>query len=327
MNKRIILIGSVLGVAAAVSASSEFLETFMSTYKVAENSALGEKSCGICHVSDSDFKLNPYGKQVAHELVASGASEVTPAILKKVELLDADKDGISNIDRIKAGQPPWDSNAKPVKPAVETKPVPTPTAPTDKAATAKPQDRKTEEAKEHSEETTAEEAAEHPTAPVTNTNVTTPSQEGDETTEAPEPPKAKPLVPKNAFHPAIVHFPIALFIAGLVLDLFGLIGRNKALLLAGWYNLVLAAISSLVAVGTGVAAMGFIHLPYKGLIFQHLLYAVGAAFTMWIMVSLRVHRHEEMNIPLRVAYFVLAAVGLVFISYAGHLGGVFVYGE
>jgi hypothetical protein len=69
------------------------------------------------------------------------------------------------------------------------------------------------------------------------------------------------------------------------------------------------------------------HMPLKGLIFQHMLLAILATVIMWVLVALRVHRHEQMSQPLRVAYYVLALTGLLIISYSGHLGGVFVYGE
>jgi uncharacterized membrane protein len=48
---------------------------------------------------------------------------------------------------------------------------------------------------------------------------------------------------------------------------------------------------------------------------------------MWIMVAMRVHRHEKMQIPLRVVYYALALAAFLIISYTGHLGGAFVYGE
>jgi len=148
------------------------------------------------------------------------------------------------------------------------------------------------------------------------------------TTEAPTPPPApKPLVPKNGFHPAIVHFPIALLIAGLFLDLIGLIFKRPNLLIAGWYNLVLGAISAFGAVASGFLAMTMIKLPYKGLIFTHLKLALLVSVLMWVMVALRVHRHEKMNVPMRVLYYALALAAFLIISYTGHLGGQFVYGE
>jgi hypothetical protein len=50
-----------------------------------------------------------------------------------------------------------------------------------------------------------------------------------------------------------------------------------------------------------------LHAPFTGLIRQHILLAVAASVLIWMMVGLRVHRHEQMSLPLRVLYYVLAA--------------------
>lgn len=146
-------------------------------------------------------------------------------------------------------------------------------------------------------------------------------------TAAPAPPKPKPLVPKNAFHPAIVHFPIALFLAGIFLDFLGMWKNHRTLLLAGWYNLLLGAVSTLASVASGVVAMVFMKLPYKGLIFNHLLLVGIGTVIMWAMVALRYNRHEKMSTPLRIVYYLLAAAGCVLIAWGAHLGGDFVYGS
>lgn len=248
---------------AAAMAEPEFLDTFMSHYKISDTSPLGEKSCGICHTSDEDYSFNPYGKDVKKALTDAGATSVTPQILESIESIDSNGDGIPNGKEIAEGNPPGQVVAP--KPGA---PVPTP---------------------------------------------------------APKP--AKPFPPKNGFHPAIVHFPIALFIVGLFLDFLGLVRKDKGFLLAGWLNVLFAAISSIGAVASGLLAMTLLKLPYKGLILQHLILALSATVLMWIMVAMRVDRHEKMNLPMRLVYYVLALACFIIISYAGHLGGAFVYGE
>jgi uncharacterized membrane protein len=133
--------------------------------------------------------------------------------------------------------------------------------------------------------------------------------------------------PSNMFHPIIVHFPIALFIAGLFLDLLGLFRGDRNLNAAGWYNLVLAAISALGALATGYASVLKMRVPLTGLIREHMLLAVAGTILMWVMVGLRVHRHEKINPALRMVYYVVAAVTCILISIAGHLGGTYVYGQ
>ncbi len=263
----LICFATLLGGSRA-NAKPEFLETLTKAYSA--NKEVSERSCANCHVSDSDYAMNSYGKLVAHELVASSTKELTPEVLHKIEPLDADGDGVSNIDEIKAGTNPAD-------PKSGGKPGVTPAPPS--------------------------------------------------ASETPAPPRKKSLIPKNAFHPAIVHFPIALFITGLFLDFLGMRRKDKTLLLAGWYNLVLGAISTLASIGSGLWAMFRMRLPFAGLIFQHLILALIGTVIMWLMVALRVHRHEKIDLKLRIIYYVLAVAGLVLISYSAHLGGAFVYGE
>lgn len=266
MHKKALLLVGVLVVASLASvakAEPEFLDTLTAKYNIKDDSALGQKSCGICHISEDDYHFNPYGKQLADYLTDHNLKTVTNEVLDAVGKMNATGVGGTNDEKLKAGQAPGQAppGAKP--------------APAGPAAPAKP----------------------------------------------------KPLIPKNGFHPAIVHFPIALLIAGIFLDFYGLIRRRPNFLAAGWYNLVLAAISSLGAVGSGLYAMTVMKLPYKGLIFTHLKLALLATVLMWIMVALRVHRHEKMQVGLRVLYYILATGAFLAIAIAGHLGGSFVYGD
>ncbi len=247
------------------SAKPEYLEVLTGVYKPYADK-LSDRSCANCHVSVSDYALNPYGKQIAHELVAANTKTLTPDILQKVEIMSAFEDGASNLEKIKSGQAPGEAKV-------------------------------------------GSSAKSNPSASM----------------PAPEPKKS--IVPKNFFHPAIVHFPIALFIAGLFLDFLGWRKNQKSMLLAGWYNLVLAAVSAIGSIGSGLIAMFRMHLPFKGLIFTHLLLACLASVLMWILVGVRVHRHEKMSTASRGIYYVIAACTLILIAYSAHLGGAFVYGE
>lgn len=258
MIKRALAIVAIASLSALPWATGDYLDAFLTHYKVSESSELGKVSCGACHVSDSDFAFNAYGKDMVKAMTDSGKSEIDGAFLESLESLDSDGDGTPNGDEIRAdGMPGVGSTA---------------------AAAA-------------------------------------------------EPKKKAKFPPKNAYHPAIVHFPIALFIAGLILDFFGMIRKDKTLLFAGWLNLVMAAVTAIGGILSGVGAMALMKLPYRGLIFDHMLYAVGSASLMFIMVAMRLHRHEKMNLPARVVYYALATACFLTISWAGHLGGVFVYGE
>ena len=262
MKFRIVFALLLTSISASVFAKSEFLDFFMSHYKISDSSPLGTKACLICHQTEDDYtKMNVYGADLKMELAAVGATTVNEAVLKEVGTLDSNGSGKTNEQKILAGIAPGDPG-----PAGSKQP-------------------------------------------------------------APAAPKPKGLIPKNFFHPAVVHFPIALFIGGLILDFIGLRFKKHNLLVAGWYDILLASLTSLGGIATGFGAMWIQKIPFKGLIFTHMVLALTSAVLMFIMCLLRVHRHEKMHMPTRVIYYLLAAVCFVLISYAGHLGGAFVYGE
>ncbi len=265
--KRLFLALILALVAPFAMANGEYLEAFMSHYQIKEGSPLSEKSCGVCHISDSDFAFNPYGRDLKKTLADKASKIVTPEILASLESIDSDADGTLNGKEIAAGTFPGDATSGGVP--------------------------------------------------------------GTKTGESAAVPTKKPVhfPPKNGFHPAIVHFPIALFIGGLVLDFLGMIRKDKTLLHAGFYSIVMAVITSLGGIASGVLAMFLQKLPYRGLIFTHIVTALVSCLLMGAMIAMRVHRHEKMHLPTRITYYLCAIACFVLISYAGHLGGEFVYGE
>lgn len=88
-----------------------YWEAFKTNYKVQKNSALDKANCAVCHVGKST-KLNPFGLDVKKALSDAKSHKVTPEILAKLESLDSDKDGVKNIDEIKAGTNPGDAKSK-----------------------------------------------------------------------------------------------------------------------------------------------------------------------------------------------------------------------
>jgi hypothetical protein len=108
------LIPMVLGLMAlggSAMALPAMLKVFESTYKVPANSNLHKASCAICHIQPPT--LNPYGKDLKKLVDASGKKILTPEMLKKIEKLDSDKDGFTNIAEIKADTLPGDPTSKP----------------------------------------------------------------------------------------------------------------------------------------------------------------------------------------------------------------------
>ncbi|HET6385134.1 MAG TPA: hypothetical protein VFJ58_17215 [Armatimonadota bacterium] len=116
-------VGMVVGLMAVGSAAigfPTFLTLFKTTYKPDATTALGKANCMTCHMA-AGFKLNPYGLDLQKELVKANTKTLTPDMLKAVEKLDSDKDGVSNIDEIKAGTLPGDPKSFPPKADAPTK--------------------------------------------------------------------------------------------------------------------------------------------------------------------------------------------------------------
>ena len=130
------------------------------------------------------------------------------------------------------------------------------------------------------------------------------------------------LLAKHAQHVVLVHFPIALFITGVAFDWAGQWTRRKALAEAAYYNLLIAAASTLPVVATGLLAWQF-QLEgqrLKGILLLHIM--MGCASSALICSVWWAHvraRRQAVAVPkyLRMVEGVAAvAVGLT-----GHLGG------
>ncbi|MEJ5252537.1 MAG: hypothetical protein WHX60_11690 [Armatimonadota bacterium] len=106
-----------LGLIAGVLASPKMQVVFNKTYPASKDSDLAKVKCNVCHVKGKE--LNVYGKDLQKALQEKKTKDLTAEILKSIEKLDSDKDGVSNGDEIKAGALPGDPKSKPA----ETKPA------------------------------------------------------------------------------------------------------------------------------------------------------------------------------------------------------------
>ena len=131
------------------------------------------------------------------------------------------------------------------------------------------------------------------------------------------------LFARHAQHVVLIHFPIALFLTGVVFDVAASWTRRKDLALAAYCNLTLAAFAALPAAATGLLAWQW-ELEgrrLKGILLLHLLSGSAAALLMiaiwWI--HRRARRHSEDSLPSLRWPLELLAVLIVVLT--GHLGG------
>ena len=130
------------------------------------------------------------------------------------------------------------------------------------------------------------------------------------------------LLAKHAQHVVLVHFPIALFITGVAFDWAGRWTKRKGLAEAAYYNLLIAAVSTLPVVVTGLLAWQF-QLEgqrLKGILLLHLV--LGWTSTVLICAVWWLHfraRRRGAAVPGYLRMIECAAVAAVGLT--GHLGG------
>jgi uncharacterized membrane protein len=130
------------------------------------------------------------------------------------------------------------------------------------------------------------------------------------------------LLAKHAQHVVLIHFPIALFISAVGFDFVAQWTKRISLTDAAYYNLLLAAISTIPVLATGVLAWQFQleGQKVKGILLLHIVFASVSSVIIWLVWWVHFHaRRREAALPgYRLALEILG-VGLVALT--GHLGG------
>jgi uncharacterized membrane protein len=127
---------------------------------------------------------------------------------------------------------------------------------------------------------------------------------------------------KHAQHVVLIHFPIALFITAVGFDIVGQWAKRRGLADAAYYNLIVAAMSTIPVLVTGVLAwqLQLEGRKLKGILLMHLVLACVSTLMIWLVwyVHFRMRRRAEALPNYRLALEVLG-VGLIAVT--GHLGG------
>jgi uncharacterized membrane protein len=127
---------------------------------------------------------------------------------------------------------------------------------------------------------------------------------------------------KHAQHVVLIHFPIALFITAVAFDFIAQWTKRRGLADAAYYNLLMAAISTVPVLATGLLAWQFQleGQKLKGILLVHLVMACVSTVMIWLVwwVHFRARRLTAFLPSYRLVVEVLA-VGMVAVT--GHLGG------
>ena len=127
---------------------------------------------------------------------------------------------------------------------------------------------------------------------------------------------------KHAQHVVVIHFPIALFMTAVLFDLIAQWTKRRGLAEAAYYNLLVAAISTIPVLVTGILAWQFQleGQKLKGILLLHLVLACTSSVMIWLVwcVHFRVRRRAAALPNYRLAVEIL---GVGVIALTGHLGG------
>jgi uncharacterized membrane protein len=131
------------------------------------------------------------------------------------------------------------------------------------------------------------------------------------------------LLAKHAQHVVLIHFPIALFTAAVAFDYLAEWTKDRRLAAAAYFNLMLAAASTVPVVVSGIVAWRWAleGQTLKGLLLKHLVLgcvsSVSICHVSWI--HWRGRRHAEGSLP---RYRLpIEAIAVLLVGLTGHLGG------
>lgn len=131
------------------------------------------------------------------------------------------------------------------------------------------------------------------------------------------------LLAKHAQHVVLIHFPIALFIIGVLFDFLGQWKKQRLLAAAAYYNLLVAAIATIPVVVTGILAWQWEleGQKLKGILLMHLITGCASSILICMVwfIHMKPRRNKEEVLP---GYRLpIEAVAVVIVALTGHLGG------
>ncbi len=131
------------------------------------------------------------------------------------------------------------------------------------------------------------------------------------------------LFAKHAQHVVLIHFPIALFITAVLLDFAAYFAKRRTLADVAYYNLIVAAASTIPAAATGILAWQFQleGQKLKGILLLHLVSAAFSTAMIWLVWWLH-FRARRKSAALPIFRLPIEFLALVAVIVTGHLGGI-----
>jgi uncharacterized membrane protein len=128
---------------------------------------------------------------------------------------------------------------------------------------------------------------------------------------------------KHAQHVVLIHFPIALFIIGVLFDFLAQWKKQRPLTAAAYYNFLVAAIATIPVVVSGILAWQWEleGQKLKGILLMHLVMGCASSVLIWVVwfIHRRTRRNQEEVLP---GYRLpIEALAVIIVALTGHLGG------
>jgi len=128
---------------------------------------------------------------------------------------------------------------------------------------------------------------------------------------------------KHAQHVVLIHFPIALFIIGVLFDFLEQWKKRPLLVAAAYYNLLVAAVATIPAVATGILAWQWEleGKKLKGILLMHLVMGCASSVLIWVVWFIHSRTRQRQQDVLPGYRLPIEAVAVVIVALTGHLGG------
>ena len=131
------------------------------------------------------------------------------------------------------------------------------------------------------------------------------------------------ILAKHAQHVALVHFPIALIVVSVLFDLLSLRNHNVALLRAAYYTVIVAAISAVPTVATGVLAwqLQFEGKALRGNLKLHMFLALFSSALIWLVCWLHIKEQRTPKASSAGIRLTVEVVAVALTLLTGYVGG------
>ena len=131
------------------------------------------------------------------------------------------------------------------------------------------------------------------------------------------------LFAKHAQHVVLIHFPIALFIAGAAFDFLAQWTKRQSLAAAAYCNFLAAAAITVPVLITGVLAWQW-QLEgqrLKGILLMHFVLGCASSLLIWVVCLVHMRAQRKFGGDLPGYRLLIEAVGVALVALTGHLGG------